>query len=64
MDTIITFCRLSNMLCGVVEGSMTCDDVLGAIVFDGNAVVGKRHKVLHRIGKSKRNCDVSYICRS
>jgi hypothetical protein len=52
------------MLCGVVEGSMTCDDVLGAIVFDGNAVVGKRHKVLHRIGKSKRNCDVSYICRS
>jgi hypothetical protein len=42
MNTIITFCRLSNMLCGgVVEDSMTCDDVLGAMVFDGIAVVEK-----------------------
>jgi hypothetical protein len=31
IDTMTTFCRLSNMLCNVVEGSTTCDDVFGAI---------------------------------
>jgi hypothetical protein len=41
IDTIIIFCRLSNMLCGVVEGSAICDDVLGGMVFDDTAVVGK-----------------------
>jgi hypothetical protein len=49
IDTMITFCRLSNMLCNVVGGSTTCDDVSGATVFDGVAILGRTRKMLHRV---------------
>jgi hypothetical protein len=54
MDTMIAFCRLSNMLCNVVDGSTACDDMFGAIVFDGVADSGKTRDMLHRV-KSWRN---------
>ena len=47
MDTIITFCRLSNMLCSMVD-STACDNAVGAIFFLLTVLVLCR--VLHRIG--------------
>jgi hypothetical protein len=55
METIITFCRLSNMLCNVVEGSTTCDNVLIAMIRSDVAVPGKIRRILHCIGNLARN---------
>lgn len=55
METIITFCRLSNMLCNVVEGSTTSDNVLGTMVFSGVAVPEEGRRILHCIRILARN---------
>jgi hypothetical protein len=59
METIITFCRLSNMLCNVVEGSTTCDNVLGAMVLSGVAIPEEGCRILHCVGSLARIWDAS-----